>query len=81
MKPDVRRISDGSMYEASFPDHWQDHDAVVACLTGSTGFYFRKLRKVNKKWWQFWKPEWERTGEVWQPESGEFEVLMKGDSE
>ena len=69
----ARSKADGLFYEPSYPDGWTDADAVAACLNGTASFYFRQVVLV-KRVWPF-RPTWKRTGVIWQPKSGEFEVL------
>lgn len=62
-----RRKSDGRFYEPSHPD-----DAVIDLFNYS--WYFREVELMPRRWWQL-RPRWKRTGEIWEPDSGEFDVL------
>lgn len=71
----IRRKSDGKLFEASYPDSYDEGQAIADCLMGKATFYFREIVPAKKRWWQ-WKQRWLRTGEIWQPESGkEFEIV------
>lgn len=69
-----RRKTDGALFEPSHPDHWGDAAAITALLSNGPQFYFRRVELAPRRWWQR-RARWQRTGEVWEPESGEFEVL------
>lgn len=70
-----RRKVDGELFR---PSH--DPDNPMGGLFGGKQFYFRSVRIVRaapKRWWM-WSaplPTVEDTGEIWEPESGEFDVL------
>lgn len=70
----IIRKSDGILFRPSYPDSWTDGDAIVSVFSSKgPQFYFRGVRVVPPRWWQRC-PRWEDTGEIWQPESGEFKV-------
>ena len=71
-----RRKADGAMFRASFPDDYDAGKALADCFSGVTKFYFRGVIWKPRRWWQF-KGHWLDTGEIWEPESGEFEVLSR----
>ena len=56
-------------------------DALADTLSCTFRFYFIGIVWQPRKWWQF-EGQWIDTSEVWQPESGEFEVIdyMEGGS-
>ncbi len=56
----VIRKSDGLFFEASF-----DPVNPLRHLFSGGYWYFKHVIKQNKKWWQFWKSKWKRTGIIW----------------
>ena len=72
-----RRVADGTWWEPSYADGYDEGRAIADVLTGRVDWYFRGVRWVEAPWWQFWrKGEWVRTGEVWEPADGkEFKVV------
>ena len=72
-----RRKTDGAMYRPSYLDGYDRADAVADCLrSGPLRFYFRRVEFRPGRWLPFpCKGRWIDTGEVWEPESGEFDVI------
>lgn len=74
----LRRIQDGELFEPSFPDAYDD-DSGIADLFGCRGgslWYFRHVVPSHKRWFEFWKPKFYRTGGIWEPrQAQEFEIL------
>lgn len=70
----ARRPSDGAIFEPSCPPGYTETDAYAELLSGDSGFYFLRIEPAVRRWWHL-TPRWRRTGEVWTPKSGEFEVL------
>ena len=71
----AKRISDGALFEPSFPDGYSSAVATADMLRGNRVFYFRRIVGVPKKWYQR-ADRYERTGEVWEPENSRyFEVV------
>lgn len=71
----VHRPSNGGWYEPSHPPDWTNEDAIAALISGENTFYFRRVVWFPSYWWHFWtRGQWVRTGEIWEPESGEFEL-------
>lgn len=64
------------MFRPSYPDDWTDGDALAAVIAGKASFYFRGVRWEPRRWWQL-SGQWVDTGEIWEPESGEFDVLAR----
>ena len=69
-----KRKSDGTMFRPSTPDNYGEFEAMVDLFKGIHRFYFREVEFRPRKWYQF-KGKWVDTGKVWEPSSGEFEVL------
>lgn len=70
-----RRKSDGAMFRASVPDDYTEADAIVDCLSlKKLEFYFRGVLWQPRRWWQR-RGCWVDRGEIWEPESGEFDVV------
>ncbi len=69
-----KRKSDGAMFRPSYPDGYDGAQAMADTLIGRTTFYFRGVRWQSRKWWQL-SGCWVDTGEIWQPKSGEFDVV------
>lgn len=66
----VRRISSGELYEASHPDDFNGLLDDPAC------YYFRHVIPSGKRWWQFWRPKFVRTGCVWETnDEALFEIV------
>lgn len=77
-----RRKSDGSVWEPSCRDDYTAGDALADAFAGRRTFYFRRVEWRAAPCWKFWtRGSWEQTGEVWEPESGEFEVVWHDGSE
>lgn len=80
-----RRKSDGLFFEPSRPDGYTEADAVADLIWageyGGHSFFFRRVRLVP---WHLWGlvlgRRWQRTGETWAPESGEFEVMSDAEA-
>lgn len=68
-----RRKTDGAIFRPSFPDGYTQKDAFTDMMRGQMRFYFQGVRWEPRKWWQM-RGRWVDTGEVWEPESGEFDV-------
>jgi len=76
MKLCVRK-SDGAMFRPSFPDGWGDAEATASAFSGrGPQFYFRRIAVQPKRWWHR-RERWSDTGETWEPESGEFQVVER----
>ena len=71
-----RRKTDNAMFLPSYPESWDDADALRSLLPGAgCDFYFRRVRLHPRKWY-FPFRRWVRTGEIWQPKDPcEFDVL------
>lgn len=71
------RKSDDTLWEPSYPDHRNDGHALALLFSGDVmKWYFRAVEWEPSPWWKFWtKGSWQRTGEIWEPESGEFDVV------
>jgi len=69
-----RSKATGKMFRPSYPDDWDDADAIAACIIGRIEFYFCGVSWQPRKWWQF-HGRWVDTGEIWKPSSGEFDVI------
>jgi hypothetical protein len=77
MKKLCRRKTDGSWWEPSYPPGWDMGHAMTGCLLGHVEFYFRRVVWMLAPWWKFWtRGVWTRTGEIWKPASGEFDVVQ-----
>lgn len=74
----VKRKSDGTIFEASFPEWWNEGDALMSMLHHDAyQFYFREVKWQPRKWWQL-KGKWVRTGVIWQTNSIlEFDVYYE----
>ena len=70
-----KRKADGAMFRPSFPDDYDAGKAMADMFTGKSSFYFRGIKWEPRRWWQF-RGRWIDTGEIWQPESGEFDVVQ-----
>ena len=67
------RKKDGATFKPSFPrpEEYAEHGGPMDSLfDGSSGFFFRRIER--RGWWIF--KVWRETGEIWKPESGEFDV-------
>lgn len=71
-----RRKSDGAMFRPSCPPDYCEGQAIADAIMGRRLFYFEGIRWQPRRWWQL-RGRWVDTGEVWQPESGEFEVIRQ----
>lgn len=69
-----RRKTDGAMFRPSYPDDYTGEKSMADAFTGRATFYFRSVRWQPRRWWQL-HGQWIDTGEIWQPQSGEFDVL------
>lgn len=72
-----RRKDDGTLWMPSYPEDWTDGDALAATLSGDPSFYFRQVVFVRRRWLPGY---WSLTGNIWQPASGEFDVLDAGEA-
>lgn len=73
-----KRKSDGAFFEPSYPDDYNSGKAMADCMLGNARFYFREVVWKPCPLWKFWhKGIWERTGVIWQPDTGEFDVLSE----
>lgn len=72
-----KRKTDGAMFRPSYPDDYSVADAIADAADGHPKFYFRGVKWQPRKWWKIWQPrgEWIDTGDIWQPQSGEFTVI------
>lgn len=69
------RKTNGSIYEASHPEP-HEGNPFAGLFSGKNLFFFRRVIFKPSPWWMFWKKgKWERTGEIWKPETGEFDVI------
>jgi hypothetical protein len=66
----VRKI-DRACFEPSYSDDYNEGKAIADIMLGNTRFYFRRVIPVKF----LWMIRWVRTGDIWQPKSGEFEVM------
>ncbi len=51
---------------------------MVGLWDKSKSYYFRQVKKVARKWWQLWLPEYEYTGTIYEggdPIGSGFEVI------
>jgi hypothetical protein len=65
------RKTDGALFEPSHPGYCD----ISSFWTGGSPFFFRRIVPLPKRWWQ--GQRWQRTGETWQPLSGEFNVVRQ----
>lgn len=66
------RKRDAALFEPSFdPDNV--HAIFVDLFSGKSTFYFRRVVPVRHRRRALWR----RTGEIWEPESGEFDVIVE----
>lgn len=61
------RKSDGALFEPSF----DPENPLAGIFNKSKQFYFRRVVPVRHRRRALWR----RTGETWQPQSGEFAVV------
>lgn len=74
--PDIKDPKTGKMYRASCPDAYTRGDALAEMFSGAADeFYFREMKETPRPWWKGGGTVWADTGAIWQPLSGEFEVL------
>ena len=69
-----RRNTDGQLFRPSFRDGYNDSQAIVDTLTGRASFYFRAVEWRPYRWWP-WCGRWVDTGEIWEPQAGEFDIF------
>lgn len=69
-----RRKTDGAMFRASTPDDYTFAQSLADMFALKAEFYFRGIVWQPRRWWQL-HGRWVDTGEVWEPTSGEFDVL------
>ena len=73
------RNSDHTAWEPSCPDGYNEGNVFADLFSGRSGWYFRQVEWEPSPWWKFWtRGRWMRTGEIWEPELGEFEVVTMG---
>lgn len=72
----VRR-SDGTVWEPSFRDGYDEGAMAADMWTGKVGWFFRRVELSPAPWWQFWRRwPWVRTGETWETMDGmTFDVV------
>lgn len=63
----------GTYWEASY----DPNNPMGGLFDIDKQYYFRELRATDRKWWQFWKPKWERTGKVYEGRSMDDWILLK----
>lgn len=63
----------GRLYRPSFPDDYDQGKAFAEAWLGTGGFYFRRIERIRRTWPL--RDYWRDTGEVWEPVSGEFDLL------
>lgn len=69
------RKSDGATFEPSTPDGYTEAEAVADLLCARRTFFFRRVELAKvKRFLRGEKVVWRRTGETWEPSSGEFFV-------
>ena len=73
------RKSDGTVWEPSYSDDYGESQAFADCLLGKQSFFFRRVVHKRVGWWIFKRWKWVRTGEIWEPASGEFDVVEASD--
>lgn len=66
--PIVTSKASDDFYEPSHPGY-PDYSSL---FTNRGSFFFRRIVRQPDRWWR--KERWLRTGEIWCPESGEFNV-------
>lgn len=66
-----KRKTDGVLFRPSYPSNLTRGEVIAACILGKRNFYFRRIKPV-KKWFTRY---FEDTGEIWEPESGEFDII------
>lgn len=67
---------DNCFYIPSFPDDYSQIDAIRYLISGKPNWFFREVKQTNKKWWQFWKPEWILTGKTYITDNpDEFDLI------
>ena len=69
-----KRKSDGKMFRPSCPDNYNEGNALADLFSGKDCFYFRGVEWQDRKWFQL-RGKWVDTGEIWEPNSGEFDVI------
>lgn len=69
-----KRKTDGAMFRPSYPDGYDEVDSIVDCVRGTISFYLRGVQWKPRRWWQL-RGRWIDTGEIWTPQSGEFDVV------
>ena len=69
-----KRKSDGKLFEPSCEPGYNAACAMVDMLFRRNSFYFLEIEESKGPWyWPFTR--FVRTGNIWRPQSGEFEVL------
>jgi hypothetical protein len=71
-----RRKTDGAIFRPSHPDDYCHGQAMADAILGNLRFYFRGVRWQPRRWWQI-RGRWIDTGEIWESESGEFDVIRQ----
>lgn len=71
-----RRKTDGAIFRPSHPGDYCHGQAMADAILGRLRFYFRGVRWQPRRWWQI-RGRWIDTGEIWEPESGEFDVIRQ----
>ncbi len=74
-----RRKTDGAMFRPSFPDGYDGWQATTSTLNRKEFFYFRMVKWQPRRWWQI-RGRWVDTGEIWEPTSGEFDVIKNAEA-
>lgn len=71
------RKSDGSIWEPITPPGYTHGQMVADCMLGKLQWCFWRLIRERVGWWIFKRLKWVSTGQIWQPTSGEFNVLTE----
>ncbi len=75
----TRRKTDGQLFRPSFAEGYTLGCALVGMLSSvRLRFYFRSIEWLPRRWW--FGGQWVDTGEIWEPESGEFDVIDEQDA-
>ena len=73
------RKSDGAFFEPSCRDGYGEGQALADLFSGRHTWYFRRIELRPRRFLPFIR-KWVRTGETWEPSSGEFDVLSEKDA-